>query len=258
MHIVKFGISRIVKFGANALKPFFYLFHYAFPRKRFQIPETAPPRRRARGDQAIPRIVWITNYTDRVTLPVYVNYLFNRWMAPDYTFRYASDAAREAFIAEAYPPDILASYRRLKIGAARADYWRALVLYRHGGVYMDIDAHLANPIAGLIGPDQPELFIRLRDGRITNYFMATVPGNPRLKAVIEQVTRNIAQPPDNNVFNITGPQVYDALMRGSDVILGEARLVCHQGGFTNEFFQYVDKPTGKWHREQQTRKVVED
>ena len=54
-----------------------------------------------------------------------IHYLFN-------------DADCRAFIINEYPPDVLTAYDRLIPTAFKADLWRYCVLYKYGGVYLDI------------------------------------------------------------------------------------------------------------------------
>jgi len=54
-----------------------------------------------------------------------IHYLFN-------------DADCRAFIAQEFPDDVLYAYDRLIPTAFKADLWRYCVLYKYGGVYLDI------------------------------------------------------------------------------------------------------------------------
>ncbi len=54
-----------------------------------------------------------------------IHYLFN-------------DADCRAFIMNEYPPDVLMAYDRLIPTAFKADLWRYCVLYKYGGVYLDV------------------------------------------------------------------------------------------------------------------------
>lgn len=249
-------VGRAIKYIANAMKPSFYAFHYLFPKKRFRIPAIAKPLRKKKSETDIPFVVWQTNYTDAVTLPVYVNYLFNRLMAPACAFRFVSHFERERFIDEFYPGEISDCFKRLQIGAAQADFWRVLVLKKYGGVYMDIDAHLVWPLARLIKPGQSELLVTARDGAITNFFIASRPDNPLLDRVVGRIVDNIKRDSDTDVFKVTGPKAFADAIATSEATVEGFRTVCLQGNFTNEFFQYVDKPAGKWHREQQHVDIV--
>ena len=141
-----------------------------------------------------------------MTLAVYFNYLAcNRWLSPTYEYRFMDTGERAAFIKANFPAHVFESYSKLQIGAAQADLWRVLVLYRFGGVYLDIDAHAAWPLGFAIEPDRDELFIEHRDGELSNYFMASAPGNPHLGRVIKSILDNINVAATNNVFDLTGP-----------------------------------------------------
>jgi mannosyltransferase OCH1-like enzyme len=249
-------VSRIIKIVANLTKPFCYAFHFVFPNKRFILPAAAAALRRTKRSYAIPRVIWQTNYTNRVTLPVYLNYLFNRLMAPSFEYRFMITAARAEFIRENYPGEIFENYSKLQIGAAQADFWRLLVLQKHGGVYLDIDAHAIWPLGVIVQPEYKELYITTKRGDISNYFIASQPNNPNLARMIGVVLNNIKERRINNVFELTGPGVFNQVLDVSAVRTTYYRYTCNQGNFTNEYFQYLDKPQGKWTRAQEKIDIV--
>lgn len=247
--------SRIIKLIANITKVLSYPFHWVLPNKRFTLPAQAAPLLKGGKPGPIPRIIWQTNFTDRVTLPVYLNYLFNRLMAPRFEYRFMITEARREFIAEHYP-DILPHYERLQIGAAQADLWRLLVLHRFGGVYLDIDAHQIWPLSCVLGNEREELYVTTRKGELSNYFIASAPANPNLAKLIERVVENIQENTLTNVFDITGPGVFIEQFDSNAEDTVSYRYAVNQGSFTNEHFQYADKPAGKWTREQKTTSVL--
>ena len=152
------------------------------------------------------------------------------------------------FINEQFPGRIAEAYAKLQIGAAQADLWRLLVLYRFGGVYLDIDAHVAWPLGLAIDPDLDELYVLHRGGKLSNYFIASVQENPNLALVIDAVLKNIDRPTTTNIFELTGPAVLHDALGDASVPTAPYAMTCYQGSFTNEFFQYVDHPQGKWVR----------
>ncbi len=154
------------------------------------------------------------------------------------------------FIRNNFSSEIFEAYDRLQIGAAQADFWRLLVLLKHGGVYMDIDAHLIWPLHRIIKPKDSEIFLRIKTGEISNYFIASKPQNLFIKAVAMQVQSNIDTGSTDNVYNLTGPGVFNSVLANSSVNTRYYVDVCNQGNFTNEYFQYLDKPEGKWTKEQ--------
>ena len=253
---VIFVTSRIIKLFANLTKILCYGFHFLLPKKRFTLPKSAGPIFRSRKPSAIPHIIWQTNYTNRVTLPVYLNYLFNRLMSPTFEYRFMITEDRAEFIKANYSQDIFDNYSKIQIGAAQADFWRLLVLQKHGGVYLDIDAHVVWPLGFILGRENDELYIKIKNGEISNYFIASKADNPHLAQMIELVLRNIKENTLTNVYELTGPGVFNAVLDVETVKTTYYRYTCNQGSFTNEYFQYVDKAAGKWTKEQQKVDIV--
>jgi len=247
--------SRIIKLLANITKVLSYPFHWVLPKKRFTLPEQAAPLLKGGKPGPIPRIIWQTNFTDRVTLPVYLNYLFNRLMAPRFEYRFMITEARREFIAEHYS-EILPHYERLQIGAAQADLWRLLVLHKFGGVYLDIDAHQIWPLSCVLGTERDELYVTTRKGDLSNYFIASAPGNRHIRDVIDRIVENINGDIVTGVFDTTGPGVFNKVLGKDAVPTVSYRHAVHQGSFTNEHFQYIDKKEGKWTRQQHQVAVV--
>lgn len=251
--------NRVIKIGANGLKIFCYGFHAIFPGKRFRIPEHSGPLIPKGGSHRVPRIVWQTNFTDRVALPVYLNYLFNRLMAPHHVFRFVSTEGRRRYIGETYSAATLRRFDRLTIGAAQADMWRVLVLLTEGGVYMDIDANLTWPLHRTLGAEEVALlFIIDRNKKLSNFFLASEPGRPELREVAEAIERNIDLAASNNVYELTGPAVFQRVLADRELPTVPFRMACEQGNFTNEYFQYIDMPGGKWIRAQQHQTPLAD
>lgn len=250
-------VSRVIKVFANLTKILCYVFHFLFPNKRFTLPGRAAPLY-TRPSAAIPGIIWQTNYTDRVTLPVYLNYLFNRLLCPGFEYRFMITEERADFIKANYPADIYETYSRIQIGAAQADFWRLLVLQKHGGVYLDIDAHVVWPLGDIIRPGCDELYLKMKNGELSNYFIASKPDNPHLQQMIELIMNNIREKTLTNVYDLTGPGVFNRVLDKASVPTTYYRYTCNQGNFTNEYFQYIDKPQGKWTRAQQEIDIIQD
>jgi mannosyltransferase OCH1-like enzyme len=163
----------------------------------------------------------------------------------------------EAFISKHYAPDVAAAYRMLQIGAAKADLWRILVLSTYGGVYLDADAAFSWPPDRFLSADQNELFVRERDGRLTNYFLAAVPGHPLFVTIAKKIVENVQANTLTSVYDMTGPTVVDALVDAGPYNVEPSRYVCRQGQFTKKVFQYPEQLKGYWAREQEKRPIVE-
>lgn len=256
--------GRTIKLLANGLRPLFYGHYWLRPRQRFRLnPEGNKPIKLSRQTNKsnvetslIPSAIWQTNYTNNVSLPVKVAWWWNRLLARNYSYCFHTTDERLCFIEQQFPGRTSELYKRLTIGAAQADLWRLLVLFKHGGIYMDIDAHLVWPLGRIIQPETPELFLRYKNKEATNYFIASKPGNPTVKALIEEVLHRIEHSASNNVYEITGPSVFEDVLSNREHRWRFSHHTCLQGNFINKFFQYLDKPQGCWTTEQQSQRVV--
>lgn len=238
--------NRLLKVSGALIKVLSFAFHFIFPKKRFTIPTQSDPLIKSKKATKIPKIIWQTNYTNKVSLPVYCNYLCNRLISPDFEYRYVSTEDRLEFIKNNTSKEISEAYEKLTDGAAQADLWRMITLNYHGGVYMDIDAHAVWPISRMIEEDDSEVFL-LNKEHYTNYFIATVKNNPILEKVIQLTISNIQNKKiGRGVYDLTGPAVFNLAIGDEEVNHRFYKITCIQGSFTNEHFQYIDKPRGKW------------
>ncbi|EQB35613.1 hypothetical protein M947_10045 [Sulfurimonas hongkongensis] len=138
------------------------------------------------------------------------------------------------------------AFEQLTDGASQADFWRVFVLNDIGGIYMDIDAHLVWPLSKIIKEDDTEIFL-LNKQHFTNYFIASQKNNPVLEKSISIIVQNIKNKTlDGGVYSLTGPMVINKAIGNSNVNHRYYKITCIQGSFTNEYFQYIDKPRGKW------------
>lgn len=161
----------------------------------------------------IPRIVWQT-CRDKDALPDRIRETRAHLAAqnPDWRFELFDDADRDAFVEKHFGPRILRAYRSIdaRYGAARADYWRYLVVYRQGGVYLDIKSSATRPLDEIIRPDDRMLLSQWQNGpgqtfenwglqlnfhhpggEYQNCFITAEPRHPLLARVIHHVTRNL-------------------------------------------------------------------
>lgn len=239
--------NRLSKIIGNICKILSYPFHAAFPKKRFTIPEFSKAKISSTASK-IPRVIWQTNYSNRSTLPVYLNYIFNRLMSLNYDYRYVSTEERLEYIKHNTSADIFKSYRALNDGAAQADLWRLIVLNNEGGVYMDIDANLVWPLSKIIDDKDQAVYIKIKNNtHYTNYFLASAPNNQELQEAINIITDKISKRDvEKGIYCLTGPGVLNTVLEGKCVTSRSHRATCIQGSFTNEHFQYLDKPKGKW------------
>lgn len=251
MHIGSLIINRSAKLIGTFVKGFAYLFHFIFKNKRFTIPLYS--KAFISGKKSIiPKIIWQTNYSNSATLPIYINYLFNRLMSLDWEYRYVSTEDRLEFIKTHASERVANAFEQLTDGASQADFWRLFTLNHSGGVYMDIDAHALWPLSWMIKPEDKELFLMTKH-RFSNYFIASAPNNPYLQTALDIIVENIEQKNiGGGVYDLTGPTVLNRAIKDDDEVNQRLnKYTCIQGSFTNEYFQYMDKPRGKWTHKKQ-------
>lgn len=99
----------------------------------------------------IPKIIyqtWKTKNLD-VKLQNIRNKIQN--LNPTYEMKLFDDNDIEEWIKNTFNDTIIYNtYKKLKIGAGRADFWRYLILYQNGGIYLDIDSNINKPLDLLI------------------------------------------------------------------------------------------------------------
>jgi mannosyltransferase OCH1-like enzyme len=250
--------ARLMQLFGNLLKPLFYLHLWLFPRARFTVPAQAAPLWKAQSTGPIPHTLWFTNFTDRVTLSVYVNYLWNRLLAPTCEVRLCLDEACASFVEQNFPGEISEAYAKLQIGAAKADFWRILMLLKNGGVYLDMDAAFCWPVHRLLASagSAAEIVPRYKDGRVTNYFLASSPGNPLMQEIALQILSNIQRNEHKSVYDMTGPTVLEHIADRPSTHIQASRHIARQGQFTTKKLQYPDKLKGYWVNDQKEKSIL--
>jgi len=187
--------------------------------------------------RGIPKILHQTHSRRDLPGPIVRNMIRIRDQNPGWSHRFYDEGERAAYIHENYGDEVLSYYLRISkdYGAARADLFRYLVLYREGGAYLDVKSGASRPFDEVLwvqdsyllshwknGPNSPfrnwgihpEL-ADMKRGEFQQWFIVTTPGHPFLKSVIEHVLSNIDRyvpgihrTGAHAVFRVTGPIAY--------------------------------------------------
>ena len=113
------------------------------------------PKGESNYKQKIPFIVWQTWKTAHLPIRIARTVKRFRKQNPEYTHYLMTDKDCGQFIRQHYGGTRTEdAYFRLNpdFGAARADFWRYCVLFRYGGVYLDIDSTCIVPLRRIIRP----------------------------------------------------------------------------------------------------------
>ena len=130
----------------------------------------------------------------------------------DYKYYLYDDKDMDDFVNKHYNGEISEYYNKLNIIVAKADFWRYLVLYKYGGIYLDIDSTINKPLNELI--NEKDQAIITTEGNRKPYVnvqwgMIFSKEHPILKKTIELVCDNIKNNRfPNDVWKMTGPYVF--------------------------------------------------
>lgn len=183
----------------------------------------------------IPKIIHQTYHVKNLPEAIQTNINQLKNQNPDWEYRLYDDDDIEKYI-QFYYPTLLLFYKKINpiYGAAKADFFRYLVIYKSGGVYLDIKSTLSKPLNEIILQDDCFLLshwqndiegshqgfgihpaIKNPHGEFQQWHITSVIGHPFLKAVIENVCQNIKdynpifhEGGRSGVLKLTGPVAY--------------------------------------------------
>lgn len=191
----------------------------------------------ARGRGVIPRLIHQTYPTLDLPAALAENVAQLKARNPRWTHTLYDDAAIEAFIRTHYDDSVWRDYDLIdpRYGSARADFFRYLLIYRLGGVYLDIKSTATRPLDEVLRPDDAYILshwdnapgaseagmgrhAEVRDvpgGEFQQWHVMAEPGHPFLAAVIAAVRAGIARyhplrggTGKRAVLRLTGPIAY--------------------------------------------------
>lgn len=134
---------------------------------------------------------------------------------PEYVYFFYDDQDIEKFLTEEFPSSYIEAYHKLTIGAAKADFFRYAVLYKKGGVYLDIDSTITKPLKRLIKEeDEAIISMERHENLYVQWGLIFSKNHPFLKKVLELMLDNIENHRyPNNIHATTGPTVFSEGIR---------------------------------------------
>lgn len=193
-----------------------------------------------------------------------------RGLNPGWDYRLYDDDACRDFIRDYYGLRLLGLYDRINpdYGPARADFFRYLLLYEQGGVYLDIKSSLRCPLDSVLRADDayllahwknalgephtgwglwPELTNGLVRGEYVNWFIIAAPRHPYLQRVIERVTERIERyvavrdgVGKQGVLRTTGPIPYTLAIEEIRAVHPHRRVEYVDLGLVYSIFESAD------------------
>ena len=167
--------------------------------------------------QLIPKVIYQTNEHAYITQGMAKSVESILTANPDYEYRYFDNVSARNFIAENFrsEPSILKAYDIVIPGAYKADIFRYCLLYKLGGVYIDMGFVAKAPLRELIGPT--DVFISPEDngtGGMYNAFICCVPNHPVIwEAIVQSVNNILNRRYGENPLAVTGPYTFAKAFR---------------------------------------------
>ena len=178
------------------------------------IPRTTSGPKEVSGVPLVIYRSWITN-----SLPIRMNNTVMKTIAltPEFDNFFFSDEDCYNFIRDNFEPDVLNAYICLKPAAFKSDLWRYCILYKKGGMYLDIKLELKLPLYDIL-KKYPKIFVQdmmsfpkeknplTTETPLWNGVMSSPPGNPVFKACIDEIVESCKNRDyKQHVLDITGP-----------------------------------------------------
>ena len=231
-----------------------YIFHMfslnkfkekTFPKQTdYFIPDESIELPRVDYEKEIPKVIYRC-HRDKESLQNYEKvFEETRKLNPDYKLLYYTDEDVEKFIKDNYSERIYDAYRSINpdYGPAKADFFRYLLIYLKGGIYLDVKSGPTENLDSLLKKlkgklalsnwtDIPIGYIPIHHidelhhsqlfkssyGEFQNWHIISGTGNPLLKRVIKQMITNIEigmnekelyNQGKKSVIYMTGPIMY--------------------------------------------------
>jgi len=156
---------------------------------------------------------------------------------PEYSYHLYNDNDMDIFVNEHYNGLISECYNKLNIIVAKVDFWRYLVLYKYGGIYLDMDSTIEKPLNELIrSTDEAIISAEGNPNLYVQWALIFSKGHPILKKTIDLIISNIQHNSyPNDIHKMTGPTVYTKAINTIHMELYDNKIINH-----NQINKYTD------------------
>jgi mannosyltransferase OCH1-like enzyme len=142
-------------------------------------------------DFKIPANIFQTWHSKKLPLGMLQSVLSIKKNNPRFKYYLFDDNDCKKFITAHFPPKILNAFNSLIPGAYKADLWRYCVLYKMGGIYIDIKYYPVDGFKLYNLLEQEHWVLDIGGNNIYNAVMVCKPGNPILLKAIEKICENV-------------------------------------------------------------------
>jgi len=134
----------------------------------------------------IPKVIYQT-YKSEAILPEKLRLMFQKF-APEYEWKFYDDLASRQFIQRYRNAATLKIYDDFSHNAHRADLFRYAILYEFGGIYLDIETQLIQPLRDIFDLENTLYTVLSKNGNsVMQGVLATPPKNPIFNILIDEM-----------------------------------------------------------------------
>jgi mannosyltransferase OCH1-like enzyme len=218
---------------------------------------------------AIPKTIYQTFRTSKLPLITQWHIWRMKNKNPEYDYQFYDDRRIDNFIRDEFGQDVFDLYKRISIGAAKADFFRYAILYKKGGVYLDIDSLILNKLDDFILPtDSAVISPENNPYYYIQWALVFEAGHPFLEKTLEIVINNLKENKyPHDVHKMTGPSAYSLAI--SECLKASPQIQYRELGFdyennfkfhysTSKFFLYGLSRKNHWRKQQMSRPVLKD
>jgi len=154
----------------------------------------------------IPKNIFQTWYTQDLPPKMKENVELLKQQNPELEHYLFDDEECLQFIKDNFDKNVSDAYNALIPGAYKAHLWRYCILYKYGGIYLDIKYHCVNDFK-LINLTNKEYYVKDRPEKcIYNALLAILPNNETMLKCINQIVENVQNNYyGDNPLSPTGP-----------------------------------------------------
>lgn len=175
------------------------------------------------GTKKIPNTI-ILFWHDKKTLPERIGRAVEATIAasPGAKVIFADDPYMREFIASNYDKETLRLYELNQVPASRSDIARLMLLYEHGGVYLDAAMETLRAAHSIVEEDADLVFVRRDDlaryadrpekAHVINGIVGAVARCPLMKEAVSMVMENLRTRRYDHVWYATGAHSLNVLM----------------------------------------------
>lgn len=210
---IKFKLNPIVINKSSVIRK------DSFVKKKTNLPNAIhrPFFLKEKYNSIIPLNIFQTWHTKSLPPLMEKNVEVIKYNNPRFNYYLYDDNDCREFLKNNFPPYVLNAFDKLIPGAYKADLWRYCILYKNGGIYLDIKYTPINKFRFIALTEMEHWVLDIDNKGIYNALIVAKPNNILLLKAINQIVKHV-----NNKFygngplEVTGPLMLQKLFSPAD------------------------------------------